>query len=122
MKKRIERKTNPLLTSLIQELRKQSFENDVQIWKDIAERLEKPASNWAETNLSQIDRNIGEKETALIPGKVLGAGKLTKKVPIAAWDFSQQAKEKIKKAGGKCLTISELIKKNPKGENVRILH
>ncbi len=51
---------------------------------------------------------IHEKETALIPGKVLSPGKLTKKVSIAAWSFSEKAHEKIKKAGGKTLTIEEL--------------
>ena len=33
---KITKKTNPMLIGLIQELKKQSNENDVQIWKDIA--------------------------------------------------------------------------------------
>ena len=114
-------KTNPILVSLIQELKKQSYENDVAIWKDIALRLEKPSRNWPVVNLDRISKYVNEKETALIPGKVLSDGKLTKKVSIAAWSFSEKSKEKIKKAGGKTISIKELVKNNPKGENIRIL-
>ena len=115
------KKTNPMLTNLIQELKKSSYENDAPIWKDIAKRLEKPSRNWPVVNLNRIDMYINEKETALIPGKVLSPGNLTKKVSIAAWNFSDKSVEKIKKAGGKTLTIQELIKNNPKGKDVRIL-
>ncbi|HDM66908.1 MAG TPA: 50S ribosomal protein L18e [Thermoplasmatales archaeon] len=115
------RKTNPILIQLIHDLKKHAKENDAPIWKDIAERLERPSRNWAEVNLNRISRYIRDDETALIPGKVLSTGELTKKVPVAAWAFSEKAREKILKAGGKCLTIQELMKQNPKGKNIRIL-
>jgi large subunit ribosomal protein L18e len=114
-------KTNPALITLIEGLKKTAYENDAPIWKDIAERLEKPSRNWPEVNLHRISLYVHEKETALIPGKVLSTGKLTKKVPIAAWSFSDSAHAKIKKAGGKTLTIEELAKQNPKGKDIRIL-
>ena len=114
-------KTNPMLNALIQELKKQARENDVAVWKDIALRLEKPSRNWAEVNLNKISKYINDKEIALIPGKVLSTGKLTKKISIAAWSFSEKSQEKIIKAGGKCMQIEELLKSNPKGENIRIL-
>jgi large subunit ribosomal protein L18e len=115
------KKTNPMLLELIHELKKQSNENDVAIWKDIALRLEKPSRNWAEVNLDRISKYILDKETALIPGKVLATGNLTKKVSIAAWSFSENAQEKIKKSGGKCISIEDLLKGNPKGKDIRIL-
>jgi large subunit ribosomal protein L18e len=114
-------KTNPALNSLINELKKQANQKDVNIWKDIALRLEKPSKNWTEINLNRISKYIKEKETALIPGKVLSTGNLTKKVTIAAWSFSKKAIEKINSAGGKTITIKELMKLNPSGKNIRIL-
>ena len=114
-------KTNPILLNLIHELKKQSSEKDIPIWKDIALRLEKPSRNWPEVNLDRISNYTQEKETALIPGKVLSTGNLTKKVTIAAWSFSEKSQEKIKKAGGKYIFIKDLMKNNPKGENIRIL-
>lgn len=115
------KKTNPTLITLIEGLKQTAYENKAPIWKDIAERLEKPLRNWPEVNLNRISMHIHEKETALVPGKVLSTGKLTKKVTIAAWSFSEKAYEKIKKAGGKTVTIQELVKHNPKGNNIRIL-
>lgn len=115
------KKTNPMLISLIQDLKKMANEKEVRIWKDIASRLEKPLKNWPEINLDRISRYVNEKETALIPGKVLSDGNLNKKISIAAWSFSGKAEEKIKKAGGKTMTIEELMKANPDGKNIRIL-
>jgi len=115
------RKTNPQLVELIKDLKKNAFEHEAPIWKDIALRLEKPARNWSVVNLDKIDKYINEKETALIPGKVLSSGNLSKKVSIAAFAYSETAKEKIKKAGGTALSIPELIKNNPTGKNIRIL-
>lgn len=115
------KKTNPLLISLIKDLKKKSHENDVQIWKDLASRLEKSSKRYAEINLDKINNHLQNNETALIPGKVLSSGELTKKTSVAALSFSEKAKNKIKKSGGKCITIEELVKENPKGKNVRIL-
>ena len=53
-------KTNPALISLINELKKQSNEKDVSIWKDIALRLEKSSRNWPEVNLNRISRYINK--------------------------------------------------------------
>ena len=63
-------KTNPALTSLIQNLKKQANENNAPIWKDIAKRLEKSLKNRSEVNLTKINKYITTKEIALIPGKV----------------------------------------------------
>jgi len=115
------KKTNPILISLIQDLKKKAYENEAPIWKDIAVRLEKSSRNWPEVNLDRINKYIRENETALIPGKVLSPGNLTKKVSIAAWSFSEKSIEKIKKSGGETLSIQDLVKNNPKGKDIRIL-
>jgi large subunit ribosomal protein L18e len=115
------KKTNPALIALIHELKKQSLETDAQLWKDIAKRLEKPLRSWPVVTLDHLDTTVQEKETALVPGKVLSQGQLSKKMQVAAWSFSEKSKEKIKKAGGTALTIEELIKKNPDGKNIRIV-
>jgi large subunit ribosomal protein L18e len=113
--------TNIHLKGLIDMLKKQSLEQDVAIWKRIAKDLEKPTRQRRIVNLSKINRYVKENETIVVPGKVLGAGALEKKVVVAAWDFSGQAKDMIKSANGSCMTIFELMKKNPKGEKIRIM-
>jgi large subunit ribosomal protein L18e len=84
-------------------------------------RLEGPASNWAEVNISRLDRYASEDETVVIPGKLLGSGEIDKKLTVAAFRFSGQAKEKIENAGGRNLSIEELLAKNPTGSKVRIM-
>lgn len=72
-------------------------------------------------NLSSLDRYTQKNETAVVPGKVLGAGKINHPITVAAFAFSEKAEEKIKAAKGKCLSFFDLVKKNPKGSNVKII-
>lgn len=113
--------TNPYLKGLVEELRKKSFESNVPIWKAVAEKLAKPRRKRIDVNLSDIERNTEKNDTIVVPGIVLASGELTKPVNIAAWRFSQTAKEKIKKSKGKALTIEELVKENPKGAGIKII-
>jgi large subunit ribosomal protein L18e len=115
------RKTNPRLTSLISLLKTTSRENEVNIWRDIADRLEAPSKNYAEVNLSKINRYAANGETIIVPGKVLGTGMLEMSVRVAALNFSEAASEKIREAQGECMSIEQLISANPKGSRVRIL-
>ena len=88
-------KTNPNLIELINKLYEQSRNEDAAIWKDVAQRLERP-------------------------GKVLSNGDLENKVDVVALKFSAKAQEKIENAGGECISIDEIMDKNPKGSNIRI--
>ena len=114
-------KTDPTLIALIEELKARERENGAAIWRDIARRLEKPKRNWAEANLSKLERYANDGETILVPGKVLAAGSISKKVTVAAYSFSEKAEADINAAGGKTMSISELATKNPKGSGVRIM-
>jgi large subunit ribosomal protein L18e len=72
-------------------------------------------------NLSKLERYANEGDVIVVAGKVLGAGNLNKKVTIAAFRFSETAAKAIDAAGGKRMTIDELVKKNPAGNGVRIM-
>ena len=113
--------TNQELRTLISELKKASALQKVGLWKRIAFDLEKPTRSRRVVNLSRIDKNSNKNELIVVPGKVLGAGEINKSVIVAAWQFSGQAKEKITKAKGDCMTIQELLAKKPKLSEVRII-
>jgi large subunit ribosomal protein L18e len=115
------RKTDPNLVNLISDLKRESREKDAAIWRDIAQRLEKPSRNWAEVNLSKLDRYANEGDVIVVAGKVLGAGSLKKKVTVAAFKFSESAAKAIEEAGGKRMSIIELVENNPAGNGVRIM-
>ena len=109
---------NPDLISLIRTLKKLSNKEKVNLWKRIAKDLQKPTRIRRKVNIYKIDKNTKEGETAIIPGKVLSMGDLSKNITIAAYQFSEAAKDKLK---DKAITIEELIEKNPKGKKVRII-
>nr|QNO56501.1 50S ribosomal protein L18e [Methanosarcinales archaeon ANME-1 ERB7] len=117
---RRKRKTNPQLDKLIDDLNRNAREGSAPIWRDIAKRLERPRRNYAEVNLSRINRYSNANDTILVPGKVLSAGAIDKPVTVAALGFSKKAYEKISN-GGTCIRIEELIKANPKGSGVKII-
>lgn len=90
-------------------------------WIEVAEALSCPRRKRAEINLEEINKKAKEGEIILVPGKVLSQGELEKKIKIAALNFSENAKEKIAKAGATFLSIFELIEENPEIKKVKIL-
>lgn len=112
--------TNPELINLIQELKKKSIEHGVNIWKRVANDLEKPTRKRRIINLYKINKYTKENEIIIVPGKVLAAGDLDHAVTIAAFSFSGAALDKINKVG-KIIPINELIKESPKGKRIRII-
>ena len=77
------RKTDPNLVDLISDLKRETREGEAGIWRDIAQRLEKPSRTWAEVNLSRLERYAQDGDIVVVPGKVLGAGSINKKVTVA---------------------------------------
>lgn len=115
------RTTNPELINLIRSLKKQSRESEARIWRDIADFLSRSRRRRIAVNVSRLNRYTKKGETVAVPGKVLAAGKIDHPIKVAAFTFSQSAQTKILKAKGKCLSLSELMKKNPKGTDVKII-
>jgi large subunit ribosomal protein L18e len=115
------KKTDPNLVTLVDDLKRSSRENGADIWRDIALRLEKPRRNWAEVNLSKLERFTSDGDIIVVAGKVLGAGAISKKITVAAYDFSESARKSIAEAGGSNLTLMELVKQNPNGSGVKIM-
>ena len=113
--------TNPILKNFIQEIRSLGYKEKMPFLLKIADELEISKRQRAEVDLSDLNRICKENETVVVPGKVLASGILKKPLTVAAFSFSMQAVEKIHKAKGKTITIKELIEKNPKGTDVRVV-
>lgn len=113
--------TNPVLRKLVRKLRTIGKKEGVRLWRDLAERLERPRRGRAEVNLSQLNRYSGEGSTIVVPGKVLAAGKLDHAATVAAFKFSDAAKLKIIVAGGRVLTIQQLLEQNLSGKDVKLM-
>jgi large subunit ribosomal protein L18e len=113
--------TNPTLRKHIEDLRSRGYKEKIPFLLKLADELERQRRRRVEVNLSKINRLCKENEVVVVPGKVLGFGKLDKPLTIAAWKFSGSAERKIKEAKGKVMSIRELVEQNTRGSGVKII-
>lgn len=113
--------SNPILRRLIRRLRAVGRREEAEVWADLADRLSRSNRSRAEVNVSQLNRYSDKGETVVVPGKVLGSGRLDFPVTVAAFDFSSRARSRIEEAGGEVLSIEGLLDRNPDGKEVRIM-
>lgn len=113
--------TNPELIMLIRDLKKKTQESQASLWRSLAERLTASKRSRIAVNVSRLNRYTKDGETVAVPGKVLGSGKADHPMIVAAFAFSDVAQAKILKAKGKCLSIRDLMEKNPAGKNVKLM-
>jgi len=114
------RDKNPILKGMIRELCRKGSEEKTPFWTALARSLNRPRRKMYEVSITRIEKNLKEGETAVVPGVVL-SGEITKPLTIAALRFTKSAKEKIEKAGGKCMSIEDIMKSGIKNKKVRIM-
>lgn len=108
--------TNPILIETINLLEEQ----DASLWNNVAENLGKVNRKRPEVNLSDIERNTEEGDTVVVPGKVLGSGRLSKEVNVAAFKASSSAKNQINQKGD-FMFIQDLVEDNPEAEGLKVI-
>lgn len=113
--KQLKKKTSNELVNTIIESKKN------EKWNGVAAILSGPRSRRLNLNLGEINRISKTGEALVVPGKILSQGEIDKKIKIIAFGFSENAREKLLKAGCEIKTISDEIKKNPDAKGLRIL-
>jgi len=99
------------MVKLVAGLEKLYRTTEAPIWEDLAYRLSRPSRQSASVNLEQLDR-LAKKfkgKTLIVPGKVLGKGKLNEKVKIVAVSASESA-IKIASKSGEIILLKDFIK------------
>ncbi len=115
------RATNPQLNESIAALKRIARKNKVKIWEALAEELSRSRRTRVAVNVGKIDRLASDAKMVAIPGVVLGAGNATRSITVGAFRFTKQARGKLERAGGKCLSLVELAQMQSKGSLVKIL-
>ena len=115
------RDKNPALSGLIRKLEEKGRLEKRPLWQTLAKKLNRPRRKSHEVNLFSIEKNAKANETVIVPGYVLGSGKLTKPVTVAALKFSGNAAEKIKGAKGRTMTIDSFLDDYKPGTKIRIM-
>lgn len=91
------------------------------LWKSVARKIEGPRQNRSLVNIGEIARNTKDGSTVVVAGKVLGGGTLDHKVTVAAYSFSESAKSKISKSGGKCYSLGDFMSESKSVKDVVML-
>ncbi len=112
---------DPGRLDLIRRLESVAKENGSSVWSTVAEELSRVRRNRRIVNVHKLDRHTGDGDIVVVPGKVLGSGTLSHKVDVAAFRFTAGAEKKIRGAGGKTMSILELLSSNPKGSRIKLM-
>ena len=84
-------------------------------WKRVLELLSSSSRMRRGVNVSRIAAYAKDGGIVVVPDKVLGAGRISQKLTVAAVSFSASAKKAIESAGGRAISIAEAAGKSAKG-------
>lgn len=79
---------------------------------ELASLLAVPSRQRIEINIDKL--NEAKTDKVIVPGKVLASGDVNKKMTVYALSFSENAKEKLKKAGCTAILLLDALKKDSK--------
>ena len=119
LRKRIQSRKfeDPRMTALLVDMSKTKS----KFWFAVGKRLSTPRRNRVAVNVSQLRRNVKDGETVVVPGKLLGAGSIDRKVTVAAYHFSNTAAEKLRASGSKLMLIEDLLKEDKIGKKLKMV-
>ncbi|PIW34413.1 MAG: 50S ribosomal protein L18e [Nitrosopumilales archaeon CG15_BIG_FIL_POST_REV_8_21_14_020_33_23] len=112
---------NQVVIRMAKDLKKASAKNDAPIWAKMAKYALKPSIARRFINVNRIAQLTKDADTVVFPGKVLGTGDIEHKITLCSFSISNAAATKILEKGGKVISFSELIEKNPTGKGVVLL-
>ncbi len=80
-------------------------------------KASKPRRQRVKVTLLKLQKYAKDNDNIIVPGKVLGTGKISKKFNISAIEYSKSSLERLKEAGCNIVDIKNMIEK----DNLRIL-
>lgn len=113
-------KTNPVLNDLVRQCEEAGRRNDAAVWTRVAEELQRATRDQRTVNVSRIERAAEDGDVVVVPGKVLGSGRLSTDVTVAAFQFSQTARERIEEAG-EAIYLEDAVEEYAEGDGVTLL-
>lgn len=113
--------SNPLMRKTLVLLERAGKEQKAPIWRSASKLLGRSAVAKVEVNVGRISRIAEDGEALLVPGKVLGMGRMDKKIIIGAFSFSASARSKIVASGGSVMSIEQFVRAYPKGSGAKLV-
>jgi len=91
------------------------------VWTRVREILLQPKRREVEVNLYKLDKVTDANDTVVVPGKVLGIGKLTHPLTLAYVDASATAIAGLKESKSNAVPLSAFLEKNAAAKNIKIV-
>lgn len=104
---------------LINQLRKAGTKRGV--WKRVREILLQPKRREVEVNLHKLDKVTASGDTVVVPGKVLGIGKLSHPLTLAYVDASASARKGLADAKATAIPLQAFLQKSADAKNIKIV-
>ncbi|MEM0128590.1 MAG: 50S ribosomal protein L18e [Thermoplasmata archaeon] len=114
-------KQNPELAHALVELRRAARDHSAPVWAAVARRLERGRHQVPPVRVGQLERASGGREVVVVPGTLLADGEIARPITVAAFRCSATARAKVHAAGGRVLTLHELLQWRPDGSGVTIV-
>lgn len=112
---------NPIRARLAYQLHKAAGAHDAPIWERLSREALKPGSARRTVNVKKLAQLSSDGQTVAVPGKVLGTGLISHPISLFSFSISEVAAQKIKAAGGRVLSGSELVEASPSGKGVLLV-
>jgi large subunit ribosomal protein L18e len=107
------------IRKLVASLEKTGRKTKINLWKDLAERINKPTRQNVVVNVNKLDlmakKNKGK--ILVVPGKILSVGDLEEKAKIVAVSASDTAIAKIN-VNGEFIFLKDFVDEKTKVSNV----
>ncbi|PIN85823.1 MAG: 50S ribosomal protein L18e [Candidatus Diapherotrites archaeon CG11_big_fil_rev_8_21_14_0_20_37_9] len=94
-----------------------------QIWKDLAEKLNRATRQRSKVNVFQLNKlaKKNKGKILVVPGKVLGTGSIDEVIEVACLSCSDSAREKIESMEGKVIELSSLVNSKTEAKKMVII-
>ena len=103
---------------LAHSLEKRARQSKQSIWRVASRKVVGPRQNRSLVNVGEISRHTKDGSKIVVAGKVLGGGEIDHKVTVGAYSFSEGARSKITKLGGRCFNLQDFMNENANVKDV----
>ncbi|MCS7094939.1 MAG: 50S ribosomal protein L18e [Thaumarchaeota archaeon] len=86
-----------------------SSEHRERFWERVLEELKRSKRSRRVVNLYELNRTTSPHDRVIVLGKLLGIGRLDHPLTVVAFDFSETAYEKVKRAGGTAIYLDQFV-------------
>ncbi len=93
-----------------------------KLWGKVNSMVAVPRRRRASVNINKINKLSKDGEHVIVPGKVLGVGRMGHKIKITAMEYSRSAGEELKRSGCSVLSLNDTYIALSKGKTaIRII-